>query len=101
MRELTSGVYYVDYQKIQTFLDHAKKSGWDWGDDVDVYAELAEYTTKKSIIPFTLDCDGNRIGYWHEYICDNKSKVLEEMNDWTDWTWTDKYIEYYKPNVVL
>lgn len=45
MRKLTSGVYFVDYENIQTFLDHSKKSGWDWGDDVDVYDEFAEYTT--------------------------------------------------------
>ena len=49
MRKLTSGVYFVDYENIQTFLDHSKKSGWDWGDDVDVYEELAQYATTKSI----------------------------------------------------
>jgi hypothetical protein len=49
MRKLTSGVYFVDYENIQTFLDHSQKSGWDWGDDVDVYEELAQYATTKSI----------------------------------------------------
>lgn len=30
MRELTSGVYYVDSQNIQKFIDQAYKSGWQW-----------------------------------------------------------------------
>jgi hypothetical protein len=49
MRTLTSGVYYVDYKNIQTFIENANESGWDWGDDVDVYEELAQYATTKSI----------------------------------------------------
>lgn len=28
MRKLTSGVYFVDSQNIQAFIDHAYKNGW-------------------------------------------------------------------------
>ena len=101
MRQLTSGVYYVDYKNIQTFLDHSKKSGWDWGDDVDVYDEFAEYATPKSIIPFSLNITGNRIGYWSEYIRHNKTDVLKQIENWTDWNCTDKYIEYFQPKTIL
>lgn len=34
-------------------------------------------------------------------MCHNQEEVLNQMENWTDWNWTDKYIEYYKPNVVL
>lgn len=101
MRKLTSGVYFVDYENIQTFLDHSKKSGWDWGDDVDVYDEFAEYATPKSIIPFSLDNDDNRIGYWHEQICDNQADLLNQIENWNDWEWTDEHIEHYNPKTVI
>ena len=117
MRKLTSGVYFVDYKNIQTFLDHSKKSGWDWGDGVDVYDEFAGYTTPKSIIPFSLnsddnrirywreqfslDSDDNRIGYWREQICDNQADLLNQIENWNDWDYTERYIEHYKPKTVI
>ena len=55
MRELNSGVYYVDYKNIHTFLDHASEYGWNWDSRVDVEIELDDHTTTKSIIPFSLD----------------------------------------------
>ena len=101
MRKLTSGVYFVDYKNIQTFLDHSKKSGWDWIGDVDVYDALAGYTTPKSIIPFSLDNNDNHVGYWLAPICDNQADLLKEIENWNDWEWTDEHIEHYKPKTVI
>lgn len=101
MRQLTSGVYYVDYKNIQTFLDHSKQSGWKWTSSTSVEDELAKHTTTKSIIPFALNITGNQIGYWSEYIRHNKTDVLKQIENWTDWNCTDKYIEYFQPKTIL
>ena len=101
MRELKSGVYYVDYKNIHTFLDHASKYGWDWDSGVEVEDELYDYTTEKSIIPFSLDYNGYRIGYWSDFISDDKSEVLDNIENWDNWNWTDEHIEYYHPKRIL
>ena len=100
MRELTSGVYYVDSQNIRKFIDHAYKSGWQWL-YTNVHDELEPYIKANCIIPFCLESGENRIGYWSEYMCHNQEEVLKQMENWTDWNWTDKYIEYYKPKTIL
>lgn len=94
MRKLTSGVYYVDYQNLQTFIDHAYKSGWRWY-NTSVEDEFETYIKEKAIIPFSLDSGSSRIGFWSENICHNQAEVLKEIESWTDWDWTDEYIEYY------
>ena len=102
MRELKSGVYYVDYKNIHTFLDHAREYGWEWNSRVDVEVELEDHTTTKSIIPFSLDYKGKRIGYWSDFISDDKSEVLDNIENWDDWAFTfDEYIEYYQPKRIL
>ena len=101
MRKLNSGVYYVDYKNIHTFLDHASEYGWNWDSRVDVEIELDDHTTTKSIIPFSLDYDGKRIGYWSELICENQSDVLKEIEYWDDWKWTYEHIEYYQPKRII
>ena len=101
MRELKSGVYYVDYKNIHTFLDHASEYGWDWDSGVEVKDELYDYATEKSIIPFSLDYKGYRIGYWSNFISDDKSEVLDNIENWDDWGFTDKYIEYYQPIKIV
>ena len=101
MRKLTSGVYYVDYKNIQTFIENANESGWKWTSSTSVEDELAKHTTTKSIIPFSLNITGNQIRYWSAYMCHNQEEVLNQMENWTDWNWTDKYIEYYKPKTIL
>ena len=101
MRELTSGVYYVDYKNIQTFIENANESGWKWTSSTSVEDELAKHTTTKSIIPFALNITGNQIGYWSEYIRHNKTDVLKQIENWTDWNCTDKYIEYFQPKTIL
>lgn len=100
MRKLTSGVYFVDSQNIQAFIDHAYKNGWLWY-DTNVHEELETYIKENSIIPFSLDAGVHRIGYWSEYICHNQEEVLNQIENWTDWDWTDRHIEYYKPKTVL
>lgn len=89
MRELKSGVYYVDYKNIHTFLDHAREYGWEWNSRVDVEVELEDHATPKSIIPFSLDYNGKR------------SDVPKNMEIWSDWKWTDEHIEYYQPRKIL
>ena len=100
MRELTSGVYYVYSQNIRKFIDHAYKSGWQWLYTND-HDELEPYIKANCIIPFCLESGENRIGIWTEYIYHNQEEVLKQMENWTDWNWTDKYIEYYKPKTIL
>ena len=101
MRELKSGVYYVDYKNIHTFLDYASEYGWDWDSGIEVEDELYDYATEKSIIPFSLDYYGYRIGYWSDFISDDKSEVLDNIENWDDWNWTDEHIEYYQPKRIV
>ncbi len=100
MRKLISGVYYVESQNIQKFIDQAYKSGWQWY-NTNVHEEIEPYIKANCIIPFCLDSCGNRIRYWSENICHNQAEVLKEIENWTDWMWTDKHIEYYQPKTVV
>lgn len=101
MRKLTSGVYYVDYKNIQTFIENANESGWKWNSSTSVKDELAKHTTTKSIIPFSLEIVGDRIGYWSGSICENRADVSQQIENWHAWNWTKQHIEYYQPKTVL
>ena len=108
MTQLKSGVYFVRYQDITKFFQDAEKNGWkdDFHDpQAEIYATLPnhgreEKTIKQLVIPFSLDQEKRRIGYWSQHVC-FESDVEETMDDWSNWGWSEKHIEFYKSKKVI
>ena len=108
MSKLKSGVYFVRYQDITKFVQDAENNGWKHSFDhpqEEIYATLnnhgrEEKTIKQSVIPFSLDQEKRRIGYWTEKRF-FESDVEETINTWNDWYWTEKHIELYQSKKLI
>ena len=108
MTQLKSGVYFVRYQDITKFFQDAEKNGWkhDFHDpQVEIYATLNNHgredkTIKQFVIPFSLDKRKRRIGYWSQHVC-FESDVEETMDDWSDYSCSEKHIEVYQSKKVV
>ena len=108
MSHLKSGVYFVRYKDITKFFQDAEKNGWkhDFHDpQVEIYATLNNHgredkTIKQFVIPFSLDKRKRRIGFWSNEGC-FESDVEETMDDWGDYSWSDKYIKFYQNKKVI
>ena len=107
MSKLKSGVYFVRYQDITKFFQDAEKNGWkhDFDDpQAEIYATLHNHgredkTIKQLVIPFSLDKRKRRIGYWTQHVCFESD--VETIKTWYDWSWTDKYIEFYQSKKII
>ena len=108
MSKLKSGVYFVRYRDIDKFFQDAKKNGWkhDFDDpQAEIYATLHNHgredkTIKQFVIPFSLDKRKRRIGYWSQEVC-FESDVEETMDDWSDYSCSEKHIEFYQRKKVI
>ena len=107
-RKLTSGVYFVPAPLIEEFKNHATEYGWrrvdeNWSPLRRLLREgyIQKENKEKAIIPFSLDKNGTRVGYWSEPLCYTEAQVLTEIEKWSDWNWTEKHIELYKPLKLL
>ena len=108
MTQLKSGVYFVRYQDITKFYQDAEKNGWKHNVDdpqAKIYAQLRNYgredkTIKQLVIPFSLDQEKRRVGYWSQHVC-FESDVEETIKTWNNWYWTDKYIEFYQSKKII
>ena len=108
MSKLKSGVYLVRYRDINKFFQDAKNNGWSHSFEQpqkEIYYTLKfldreEKTIKQSIIPISLDQEKRRVGYWTDKIF-FESDVAETMENWNDWYWSDKYIEFYQNKKVI
>ena len=108
MTQLKSGVYFVRYQDITKFFQDAEKNGWKHTFDEpqeEIYDTLKfldreETTIKQSVIPFSLDKRKRRIGYWSQNVC-FESDVEETMDDWRDYSCSEKHIEFYQSKKVV
>ena len=108
MSKLKSGVYFVRYRDIDKFFQDAKKNGWkhDFHDpQAEIYATLhndgrEDKTIKQFVIPFSLDKRKRRIGYWSQEVC-FESDVEETMDDWSDYSCSEKHIEFYQRKKVI
>ena len=108
MSKLKSGVYFVRYQDITKFFQDAEKNGWKHTFDdpqAEIYATLhndgrEDKTIKQFVIPFSLDKRKRRIGYWSQEVC-FESDVEETMDDWSDYSCSEKHIEFYQRKKVI
>lgn len=108
MSEMKSGVYFVKYKDIKTFFLEVEKNGWKHvftNPQAQAYNSLREdgkddKTTKESVIPFSLDREKKRVGYWIYKAC-IESEVEEKMENWSSWGWTAEYIEFYHGKKVI
>ncbi len=108
MSKLKSGVYLVRYQEITKFFQDAEANGWKHSFDhpqEEIYDTLKvldreEKTIKQSVIPISLDQEKRRVGYWTDKRF-FESDVEEAMKTWSDWYWSDKYIEFYQSKKLI
>ena len=108
MSKLKSGVYLVRFKDINNFIKDAENNGWKHSFDdpqKHVYETLtsmgrSEKTFKQLVIPFSLHNRKRRIVYWTDKIV-FESDVEETMDDWSDWDWSEKHIEFYQSKKVI
>ena len=111
MSKLKSGVYLVRFKDINNFIKDAEKNGWhhNFDDPQNPQKRInkiltsmgrSEKTFKQLVIPFSLDKRKRRIGYWTQYVC-FESDVEETMDDWSNWGWSEKHIEFYQSKKVI
>lgn len=96
MSKLKSGVYFVRYHDIKKFFQDIEKNGWKNGGkhtfenpQAQAYNTLRERgrdseTIKELVIPFSLDREKRRVGYWSQTVC-FESDVEETMKAWSDY----------------
>ena len=85
---LKSGVYFVHYDDIPAFVETAKAQGrYFFGD----YPSITSEKYKNTYRPFSIDKHTDRMSYW-------STDTLEAMKTWRDWSFTEKYIEHWRPN---
>ena len=65
-----------------------------------MFLDREEKTIKQSVIPLSLDQEKRRIGYWSQDVC-FESDVEETMDDWSDWGWSEKHIEFYQSKKLI
>ena len=108
MSKLKSGVYLVRYQDIDKFFKDAENNGWKHSFEQpqeEIYDTLKvrnreDKTIKQLVIPFSLDQEKRRIGFWSQYVC-FESDVEETINTWNNWYWTEKHIELYQRKKLI
>ena len=90
---MNSGVYFVHYNHIDAFLAEAKKAGRTPMSE-DSYEILKDEEYKDLYRVFSVDNgrkrEPKRIGYWD-------ARTLDAMEYWSDWSFTDHYIEHWRP----
>ena len=94
---MKSGVYFVHYNHIDAFLKEAEKSGRrPLTTNTYDYLTNEEYANLYRV--FSLDSEdksyGNRIGCWD-------AMTVDKMKHWKNWSYTDPYIENWKPKKVV
>ena len=108
MSKLKSGVYLVRYQDIDKFFKDAKNNGWKHSFeqpqeeiyDTLMFLDREEKTTKQWVIPFALDQETRRVGYWKNKLY-FESDVEETIKTWSNWGWSEKHIEFYQSKKVI
>ena len=94
---MKSGVYFVHYNHIDAFLAEAKKAGRT-PIGTDSYKTIKDEEYKGLYRVFSVDNgrkgDPKRIGYWN-------ARTLDEMEYWSDWSFTDNYIEHWRPKKII
>ena len=92
---MKSGVYFVHYDDIDAFLKHIASEGREL-DGLVAQLKLPKY--KDQYRAFSVDngikTSDKRVGQWGTY-------NLEAMNRWNKWSFTDEYIELWKPRKVI
>ena len=95
---LKSGVYFVHYDDIPKFVETAKAQGRQFCGD---YEQITKEIYKDTYRPFSIDKDSDRMSYWSTRSLDWSTCSLEDMKDWDDWDYTERYIELWKPRKVI
>ena len=94
---MKSGVYFVHYDNIDAFLYEAKKAGRT-PMSTDSYKTIKDEEYKGLYRVFSVDNglqgEPNRIGYW-------AARTLDAMEHWSDWSFTDNYIEHWRPKKLI
>ena len=85
---LKSGVYFVHYDDIPLFVETAKAQGRRFAGN---YEKITREIYENTYRPFSIDVDSVRFSYW-------PTCSLEAMKTWIDWSFTEKYIEHWRPN---
>ena len=108
MTKLKSGVYLVKFKDINNFIKDAEKNGWKLAADepqkriknILTARGRSEKTVKQLVIPFSLDQEIRRVGWWTKPVC-FESEVKETMRTWKDYGWSDNYIEFYQDKKLI
>ena len=94
---MKSGVYFVHYDNIDAFLAEAKKAGRA-SISTDSYKKIKDEENKGFYRVFSVDNgqrgEPNRIGHWD-------AMTLDEMEYWSNWSFTDIYIEHWRPKKII
>ena len=91
---MKSGVYFVHYNHIDAFLAEAKKAGRR-PLSTSTCEQLKHEEYKGLYRVFSVDnYNGNRIGYWD-------AMTLDKMEHWKNWSYTDAYIEHWRPKKII
>ena len=94
---MKSGVYFVHYDNIDAFLYEAKKAGRT-PMSTGSYKTIKDEKCKGFYRVFSVDNgrkgEPNRIGYWDVM-------TLDAMEYWSDWSFTDNYIEHWRPKKII
>ena len=96
---MKSGVYFVHYDDIDAFLEETKKAGRT-PIGTEIYKTIKDEEYKGLYRVFSVDNEqrGNpkRVGYWGAV-----TVTLDAMEYWSDWAFTDKYIEHWRPKKII
>ena len=94
---MKSGVYFVHYDNIDAFLAEAKKAGRT-PLSTGTYNMIKDEEYKGFYRVFSVDNgqrgEPNRLGHWD-------AMTLDAMEYWSDWSFTDKYIEHWRPKKII
>ena len=97
---MKSGVYFVHYDDIDAFLKHIELNGREL-DGLVTQLKLPKY--KDRYRAFSVDngikTSDKRVGYWDTYW--DTYNLEAAMNHWNNWSFTDEYIELWKPRKVI
>ena len=94
---MKSGVYFVHYDNIDAFLAEAKKAGRT-PLSTGTYNMIKDEEYKGFYRVFSVDNgqrgEPNRLGHWD-------AMTLDAMEYWSNWSFTDKYIEHWRPKKII
>ena len=83
-----SGVYFVHFDDIPLFVETAKAQGRRFAGN---FEKITREIYKNTYRPFSIDKDSVRFSYW-------PTCSLEDMKSWSNWDYTERYIEHWQPN---